>query len=183
MLDGGVIGRVLSLETSSALAQHNAWTYLMDSPAEWVFGVASNEDAVRENREFVGSGIIQFRSGVLGSLRPGAPFVRITGERGELTFDWKRFRLWIDVENPGGAARVEVPFPEPQMLGEWSPLYGVDDVIRCIEQGGEPRVSGRRVRDAMEIEIALRESHRQGNVKLPLPLADRSLGMVYEWFR
>ena len=63
-----------------------------------------------------------------------------------------------------------MPFPEPQVLGEWSILYGVEDVIRCHEQGGEPRVSGRRVRDAMEIEIGLRESHRAGNMKVALPL-------------
>lgn len=183
LLDGGMLGRILSLETSSAAAQHNGWLYLIDSPAAWVFGVAADEEAVRANREFTGAGVIQFGSGAPGFLRPGAPFVRITCERGELTFDWRRFRLWLDVESPGGTSRVEVPFAEPQLLGEWSPLYGVDDVLQCIERGGEPRVSGRRVRDAMEIEIGLRESHRQGNVKLPLPLANRSLGLVYAWFR
>ena len=35
----------------------------------------------------------------------------------------------------------------------------------------------------MEIEIGLRESHRAGNTRVALPLADRSLGMVYDWFR
>ncbi len=183
LLDGGAIGQVLSLETSSVMAQHNPWIYLIDSPAEWVFGVTSDDEAVQADREFAGSGIIQFRRGVQGFVRPGAPRVRVTGERGELTFDWTQFRLWQDVEGPAGTTRVEVPFPEPQMHGQWSVLYGFDDVIQCAEQGGEPRVSGRRVRDAMEIEIGLRESHRQGNVKLPLPLEDRSLGMIYAWFR
>ena len=89
----------------------------------------------------------------------------------------------LDTDGPAGTERVEMPFPEPQMPGEWSILYGVDDVIHCREQGGEPRVSGRRVREAMEIQIGLRESHRAGNVKVKLPLPDRSLGMVYEWFR
>ena len=183
LIEEGSLGRVLSVETDSVLARHNAWIYLAGSAAEWVVSIASDEASVRERREFKGAGFIRLRSGVPLLVRPGAPFVRITGERGELTFDWRRFRLWQDVEGPEGTARVELPFPDPQLLGQWSPLYGIDDLIRCMEQGGEPRVSGRRVRDAMEIEIAMRESHRQGNGKLALPLEDCSLDLVYDWFR
>ena len=183
LLTDGTLGAILSMETSRAMAQHNAWIYLVDSPGEWVIGVSDDEASVRRNGEFEGTGIIQFANGVPGFLRPGAPQVRITGEHGELIFDWKSFRLWLDVDGPGGTTRAEMAFPEPQVLGQWSILYGVEDVIRCHEQGGEPRVSGRRVRDAMEIEIGLRESHRAGNTRVALPLADRSLGMVYDWFR
>ena len=183
LIDGSEIGRVLSLDARSGGAQHNPWVYLMDSPVDWVFGIASNEEGLRENKEFHGAGIIQFRNGVKGFIRPGAPFVRITGDRGELTFDWNQFRLWKNAEGPARTNLVEVAFPNPQMLGEWSPIYGIDNVIQCIGNGGEPRVSGRRVRDAIEIELALRESHLRGNVKVALPLENRSLGMIYDWFR
>ncbi len=183
LIDGGAIGRVLSFESDSVLAQHNAWMYLIDREAEWVLGVADDEDVVANNREFSGSGIIGFSDGLIGSIRVGAPFVRITGETGELVFNWNRFRLFQDVAGPAGAERVEVALPEPGFLGEWSTLYSIDNVIQCIGGGAEPRVSGRRVRDAIEIQIAMRESHRMGGVRVDLSLADRSLGMTYDWFR
>ena len=183
LLDGGAIGKLLSLESSAAHAQHNPWWYLLDRPVAWVVGAADDEAAVRDGEEFEGAGLIRFRDGVSGSLRPGAPDFRITGERGELTFHDQQLHLWQDLPGASGTVRAEVPFPEPRMLGEWSVIYGVEDLIQCVEAGGEPRVSGRRVRDAMEVEIALRESHRQGNAKVGLPLDDRSLGLRYPWFR
>ncbi len=94
--------------------------------------------------------------------------MRITGETGELTFDWQELRLWQDVETISGTQRVEVPFPEPRLAGNWSVIYGIDDLITCMQNGGEPRASGRRVRNAMEIEIALNESHRRGSPHVTL---------------
>jgi len=182
-LEHGAIGSVLSLDTGTALAQHNPWIYLVDSPAVWVVGTGDAAPATAPEREFRGAGLIRFQSGVTGSVRPGAPLLRLTGERGELTFDGHAFRLWQDVVTVAGPTRVEVPFPTPNLAGEWSALYTVDDAVACLERGGEPRVSGRRVRDAMEIELALRESQRRGHVRVDLPLADRSLRLHYDWFR
>jgi len=187
LLTDGVIGRLLSAETNLVMAQHNAWNYLLDSPGEWVIGISRDDEAPHNGREFKGAGFIHLRNGLPVSLRPGAPWVRITGESGELTFDWRDLRLWQDVEASSGGQRVEVEFPEPRFSGSdsgrWSVLYGIDDLVTCVENGGEPRTSGRRVRDAMEIEIGLNESHRKGNVRVNLPLVDRNLGLVYDEFR
>ena len=165
LIDGGAIGRVLSFESDSVFAQHNGWMYLVDREAAWVMGYAVNEDVVMRDGEFTGSGMIGFRDGLYGSIRIGAPFVRITGETGELTFNWNRFQLFQDVEGPSGTERLQVSLPEPDFLGEWSPLYSIDNVIECIDSGEEPRVSGRRVRNAIEIQIAMRESHRSGGAR------------------
>jgi predicted dehydrogenase len=183
LLGEGAIGPLLSAETNLVMAQHNSWNVLLDSPGDWVIGVSDDEQRVREGREFKGSGFIRLQNGLTVSLRPGAPWVRITGETGELTFDWKELRLWQDLESMSGIQRVEVPFPEPRLANNWSVIYGIDDLVRCIETGGEPRTSGRRVRNAMEIEIALNESHRLGSVRVDLPLSDRGLGLVYDAFR
>ena len=102
LLTDGTIGTILSMETSRAMAQHNAWVYLMDSPAEWVIGVTDDEEAVRRNGEFEGVGLIRFANGVPGFLRPGAPQVHITGERGELVFDWKQLSAVAGRGRPGG---------------------------------------------------------------------------------
>ena len=148
-----------------------------------MIGISDDDARVEDGREFKGAGFIRLRSGLPVCLRPGAPWVRITGETGELTFDWQELRLWQDVETISGTQRVEVPFPDPRLAGSWSVIYGIDDLIGCIENGGEPRASGRRVRDAMEIETALNESHRRGNVRVDLPLPDRSHGLEYDAFR
>ena len=204
IIDGGAIGNVLSFESPNAHAQHNSWIYLLDRSVAWVVGVAAEDDAVRANEEFRGAGLIQFGDGVFGCVRPGAANVRISGDSGELIWNTQKFHLWQDLlisptacgvnrethssdlkkpDPPSETTRVEVPYPDPQMVGEWSVIYGIDDLIGCMETGDEPRVSGRRVRDSMEIEIALRESHRLGNEVVKLPLKDRSLGIKYPYFR
>lgn len=60
----------------------------------------------------------------------------------------------------------------------------VDDFIRVLEQGGELEITtGDDLRHALEMSLAMRESHRRGHASLPLPLADRSLAMYPERMR
>jgi hypothetical protein len=166
--------------------------------AAGTFAATLTDAATSEDGEFEGEGVIQFERGLRVFMRRGAPFLRLTGERGELVFGGGGgFRLWLDVEGAGRRGRAEVPFPGPNVLEYPSPLYTAQDALRCHErshergagqrdgreQGAEPRVSGRRARWAMEVEIALRESSRRGGATIALPLDDRSLGMRYAWFR
>jgi len=51
----------------------------------------------------------------------------------------------------------------------------VKDIIACLETGKTPNCPGEMGRHLLEIAIAVRESHRRGNVRVDLPLADRSL--------
>ena len=139
---------------------------------------------MREEREFDGSGIVQFRRGLRISVRRGAPLLRFTGESGELVFGGAGgFLLWLDIDGAGRRGRAEVPYPGPNVVEYPSPLYTIEDAIHSREHCTEARVSGRLARQAMEIEIALRESHRHGNVRIELPLRDRSLAMRYASFR
>ncbi len=48
-------------------------------------------------------------------------------------------------------------------------------VVDSLETGVQPRCSGDDLRKALEIVIAMRESHRRGHVPVKLPLEDRSL--------
>jgi hypothetical protein len=50
--------------------------------------------------------------------------------------------------------------------------------MNCIETGQDSRCTGEDAREALEIAIAVRESHRQGGGRVDLPLEDRSLGIV-----
>ena len=57
----------------------------------------------------------------------------------------------------------------------------VEDMVNSIETGAEPRVTtGDDMRHALEIAIALRESHRRGRIPVEFPIEDRSLVMYPE---
>ena len=71
-------------------------------------------------------------------------------------------------------------FPRPQRI--WSTGVGqVKDAIACIETDRMPNCSGDIGRHLPEIAIVIRESHRRGNVRVDLPLADRSLAIRRLW--
>jgi hypothetical protein len=123
--------------------------------------------------------------GVAVHFRPGAPGVRLCGQRGEMSFDYAcGWRLWQELDAAGGAAKVEVPWPAPQFQAPYGSVYTVADVIDCIEgRLDEPKNSARRVAIALETEIALKQSSAAGGERVSLPLADRYLGLHYDWFR
>ena len=54
----------------------------------------------------------------------------------------------------------------------------VQSIVDALELGVEPRCSGEDLRRALEMAIALRESHRRGMVPVKLPLEDRSLKII-----
>ena len=79
---------------------------------------------------------------------------------------------------------VEMPWPDPQFLSPYGGVYPLKDVMDCLAgRMEEPKNSGRRVAVALEVEVALKQSSAQGGERVELPLADRSLGLNYDWFR
>ena len=72
---------------------------------------------------------------------------------------------------------VKIPFPQPARF-QGMGLSIIDDLIHGIETGSSPRCSGRDGLAALEIAIALRESHLSGNKKIMLPVKDRNLGII-----
>ena len=53
----------------------------------------------------------------------------------------------------------------------------IEGVCRSIERGEEQICPSEFGREALELAIAMRESHRRGNVRVDLPLEDRNLRM------
>ena len=82
---------------------------------------------------------------------------------------------------PGGARNQGVParfpFPWPARM-QGTGLTIVENLIAAIETGRSPRCSGEDGRIALEIALALRESHRRGGARVNLPLPDRSLKIL-----
>ncbi len=195
LIMNGAIGDILSIEAPRPGAQHQSWSYFLDSLPAWVIGIGDTErrgtgtDEFRGpggSDEFTGQGIAVTEDELAVYFRPGAPHLRVTGSTGEIVIPSMAtgFKLWQDVETAAGVHRVETPWPDPQFVGPYGSIYGLADVIDCMEgRLDEPKNSGRRVAIAIEVEIALKQSSARGGARVDLPLADRSLGLNYDWFR
>jgi hypothetical protein len=188
LVQSGAIGELVSIEAAGPSAQHQNWSYFLDSPPAWVVGTGDGPRRESGSDEFTGQGMLVVHNGLVVHFRRGAPGVRLCGGRGEMTFDfYPGWRWWQEVEVQGvkGAkGRAEMPWPKPQFVPPYGGVYSLNDVIDCLEgRLDEPKNSGRRVAVALEVEIALKQSSARGGMRVELPLADRSLGLNYDWFR
>ncbi len=187
LIKSGAIGEITSIEAQVPLSsQHQDWSYFVESELAWVSGTGDKPRRERGSSEFMGQGIIVARDGTVVHIRDGAPMVRISGSKGEMSFDRSRhyWRLWQDIETPAGKRRVRMPWPDPQFGLGMRTVYCLDDLIACMEgRMKEPKNSGRLVAVALEAELGLKQSSARGGERVELPLKDRSLGLTYDWFR
>lgn len=187
LVKSGAIGEILSIEADAPMAQKQYWSYFVDGMPTWVIGVGDRERRESGSNEFTGQGIMVTVDDQFVHFRKGGALVRVTGAAGEIQLHQGHpggWRLWQDIDTLNGRQRVEMPWPEPQLVGGYNAVYGLADIIDCLEgRLDEPKNSGRRVIVALEVEIALKQSSARGGVRVDLPLKDRSLGLYYDWFR
>ena len=139
--------------------------------------------------DLMGNGYLAFDNGVRGYIRAmptGAAGheVDVFGEKGrircqESPMEFEITRVMHDDAQESGVRKGRPMFVKHPMHWPASiPGTGitiVEDLVNAIETGGKPKASGEDGLAALEIAIALRESHRRGGVKVTLPLPDRSL--------
>jgi predicted dehydrogenase len=199
LIDAGELGRMLQVTGYGAgnlshMGVHliGAMCVLAGGPApggqrvQWVAGEVDPAKASADD-DLPGNGYLAFENGARGFVRmlpSGAATWNIDaiGETGAVHIrnanEGYEFELWRMGQAVSGAADTPVRhvFPRPQKL--WSAGVGqVKDIIACLETGKEPNCSGDMGRHLLEIAVAVRESHRRGNARVDLPLADRSLGI------
>ena len=185
LVNSGAIGDVVSLDVDKPFAQHQNWSYFLDSAPAWVVGTGDLPRRESGSDEFMGQGMMVTEDGLVVHFRKGGPQLRVTGTAGEILrggpTEW---RLWQELDTPTSKERVEMPWPE-RVVGMYNRVvHGLSDVIDCMEgRLDEPKNSGRRVAVALEVEIALKQSSAQGGAHVVLPNKDRSLGLNYDWFR
>ena len=63
-------------------------------------------------------------------------------------------------------------------LPQYRQRSSINAIVSALEEEREPWTSGGDMRRALEIGIALRESHRRGHVPVTLPIEDRSLRIL-----
>ena len=191
LLNAGELGRVLQVTAyGQAGISHNGShlldlvRYLAGGEVRWVFGEMESDERAAGDEDQPGNGYLAFDNGVRAFVRmwpsDGAEWeVVVVGETGRLRSlaNGREFEWW-QVQATLGSGRWQEPvrrlFPRPQRIQ--SPgVRAVLDLVQCLETGKEPNCSGEDGRAALEVALALRESHRQGGCHVALPLADRSL--------
>ena len=157
----------------------------------WLVGEAESDEKAAGEGDLAGNAYLAFENGARGFCRmlpSGASTWTLDaiGEKGTISIrngnEGYEFELWTMGEIVPGARPTPVRhvFPRPQKI--WSAGVGqVKDAIVCIETGKTPNCSGDMGRHLLEISLAIRESHRRGNVRVDLPLEDRSLALRRPW--
>ncbi len=206
IIDSGEMGKVLQVTAHFPCGLSQNGSHLIDairflaggSNVEWVFGEIESDESAGGELDVSGNGYFAFDNGVRAFIRtmPCGDSVgniyEVIGERGRIHceerpahFEFIRFQNFMEVEDnhpappPRSAqpavARYQIPLP-PKVDGLG--ITALNDIIAAHEEGRPPRVSGEDGLQALEIAIAMRESHRRGGVKVTLPLEDRSQGLV-----
>ena len=189
MIQQGDLGEILQV---TAYAQchlsHNGshaidtMRYLGGGDVSWVFGEMESDEIAAGEEDLMGNGYLAFDNGVRGFLRAMPTGMAswefdVVGTEGRVRSlangtDTQYYRLL-----PGGPRNRGVPgrapFPLPTTI-QGMGLTVIEELARGIESGEQPRCSAEDARKALEIAVALRESHRKGGRRVDLPLADRS---------
>lgn len=183
----GTIGELRSMICHSMGSLSNLQSHTLalfrlfaGAPARWVFGVMDSDEKAAGDGDLSRSGQIVYGNGIHATLNSQSETsglkwtLEFIGDKGRIisrnAHAW--FELWSAHPETGGP--IQCQFPNP-----WHPrssmVDAIEGVCRSIELGEERTCPGEFGREALEIAIAMRESHRRGNVRIDLPLRDRSL--------
>ena len=193
MVEEGELGEILQITAyTQCNLSHNgshaidAMRYLVGGDVEWVFGEMESDEKAAGEADLMGNGYLAFDNGARGFLRGtptgAAPWeFDLIGAEGRVRslaqgMETQYYR-WV----PGGLRDQGLPARAPFPLPTHFPSTGlsvIEDLVDCIETGRQPRCSGEDGRKALEIAIALRESHRRGGRRVDLPLAERALRIL-----
>ncbi len=152
--------------------------YFAESDPEWVS--AELEDGYEDYSEYRGDGghdpktepsahgYIHFANGVRGYYAGGPKItfprgmrLEIVGTTGYILIDGQKANIYRD------------DAVEPIQLPEWSVVgipAGVQELVRLIDEGGEPVSPGKAAHKVVEIMIGFLESQRRGNAKVTIPV-------------
>ncbi len=205
LIDTGQIGKVLQVTAHFPTGLSGNGSHLIDTvrylaggEVEWVFGEIESDEAAATDEDVNFNGYLAFNNGVRAFMRAwecggtNSSNFTVIGESGQIycqehpaKFDLIRHGAPMPFGEGyrGPSNRMESPMPvryaiplPPQVKGTGFNI--IEDLMQAHENGGDPKVTGEDGLKALEIAIALRESHRRGGVKVNLPLEDRSLKVI-----
>ena len=193
MVEEGELGEILQITaytqcnlSSNGSHAIDTMRYLVGGNVKWVFGEMESDEKAAGDEDLMGNGYLAFDNGVRGFLRGtptgAAPWeFDLIGTEGRVRSLAQGMETQVYRWVPGGlrdeGLPARAPFPLPTNIPSMG-LAIIEDLVHCINNGTQPRCSGDDGRKALEIAIAMRESHRQGGRRVDLPLKNRSLRML-----
>ena len=205
IIDSGELGDVLHVTAHMQSDLSSFGSHLLDTvryfaggDLEWAFGEMESDEAAAGDEDIRGDAYLSFSSGARAFVRgmscgeAGGFDIQVIAEKGQIRcretpprFEVTRlgtpapfgpgFRGPSSKLKPPLPVTYPIPLP-PQVQGMG--LTIIEDLLQGIETGRPPRCSGEDGLAALEIGMAMRESHRRGGVKVHMPLEDRSLTIL-----
>jgi len=186
MLNEGIIGELRAVVAYYSSMVYNIGTHLFDvmrlygGDVEAVRGEFVSEG---ETSDPTISGALSFRRGARGFIVPQGKRenllfeLDLIGSKGRIravdngaAVELYQFR---ESKNYSGYLELErAPLPQSHRTAEGKDRFvaAIEDIIRCVEEGGSPACSGYDGLAALEIAEALVRSARMGGARVSLPL-------------
>jgi predicted dehydrogenase len=193
LIEEGALGQLLQVNAFGQCGLSHNGSHLIDtvrylagSEVEWVFGEVESDEAAAGEQDLMGNGYLAFANGVRGFLRgmPTGPAFwefDVIGCEGRVRLvnnsAYVEYTVIAPDRRSGRKVPMQAAFPWPTHI-EGTGVTIVRDLIEAAANGTAPRCSGEDGRAALEVAIALRESHRRDGTKVMLPLVDRGLGIL-----
>lgn len=122
----------------------------------------------------IANGYVRFKNGVHAYIVAGGGFeFEVSGTKGKLrTLNNGILAQWRRVEEPWHILK-EVPFPDVQHAS--GTVKGIEDIVEALDAGRETQGPVHLARRSQEMLMGFIESHRQGGMRVTLPVANRGL--------
>ena len=148
------------------------------APAEWVFGHMDSDEIAAGDGDLSGTGMIYYENGMRAFLSTGGWLnIDFIGSDGWISArnEHADFEMWSRLPTTREPVRRQFPNPKRPRSSQQAAIEGL---VANLDEGTEPLCPGEYGREALEIAIGLRQSHRLGGAKVKLPLADRDLTIL-----
>ena len=174
-----------------------------DADVEWVVGAVDGDPADAElgridehsdNDQGIAFGILGFANGITAHLHRNIAArngIEVLGSEGVLYIGQSRVgKFWHRDGKELKFAGSLFPDPDPAQTAlhqydeeGWEiprtrMTDSVEAFLEAVDNGIPVKCSGADMRKALEVAIAIRESHRRGVVRVDLPLEDRTLKII-----
>ena len=193
MIEENELGKIVQVTGYGQCGLSHNGSHLLDlvrfmygGRVDWVYGEMESDQAAQSEQDLMGNGYLAFDNGVRAYIRGmncgmANWEIDVIGTEGR----FRSFANGQDVEltklHPGGllgrGLPARIPFPWPAHYPGMG-LTILSDLISSIENGHPPKCSGIDGLEALEVAVALRESHRRGGQKIQLPVKDRTLRIL-----
>jgi predicted dehydrogenase len=191
LLRNNKIGNIQLLEAYSTVGLLNGGTHLFDLLRYYVGDAASVQGYIEkdESTDPGGYGTIIFKNGIRCNLdalwRDYVLFgINIIGTQGLIKGSGmirgnKSFELWLSQKSENESKVNELVQTNVDIKESRVPLINaVNDIIGCIENKKQPACTGEDGKAALEMALALHESHNKGNIPIRLPLKNKDLRII-----